>query len=458
MESVNQAQPAARAYRPILEEALHRAHAQYIRDHPLSLLSHKEACKYMPGGNTSTVLYTNPFPLSFSSGFGCLLFTLDGQQYIDFLGDFSAGIYGHSHPVIRKAIDDALDRGWNMGGHNQLEHELAQVLCKRFPPLQMVRFVNSGTEAVMISIATAIAFTKRSKVLLFHKGYRGSTISGRFSAGRQSINLPHEFVLAPYNDIVRTKTIIEDLPPDSLAAIVVEPMLGSGGCFVGKENFLKYLRQVSSKLGALLIFDEVMTSRLFYFDMGLTRPIIPDMMTLGEWVGGGMPFGAFGGRRNIMALYDPRTCQLEHSGTFNNNVLSMSAGIAGCDLLTKERLGELNRNGALMTQEIDNLLKRYQVKGVKPIAPVEDEAMVIAEAPPKIFITGAGSLMNIHFSGPEKDLLQALFWHHMLQNGIYLAERGFIALSIELQPAEIDLFVRAVESFCQTWQEYLANA
>jgi glutamate-1-semialdehyde 2,1-aminomutase len=459
MGSVTQAQASCNGQHASLGEALAKAQNQYVQDHPLSLASHSEACNYLPGGNTRTVLFTNPFPLTFASGHGNKLVTVDGHEYTDFLGEYSAGIYGHSHPVIRKAIDDALDKGWNLGGHNELERKLAETICERFPPMEKVRFVNSGTEANMMAIATAVAYTKRWKILIFQKGYHGSTISGRLPDAKPSINLPHDFVIAPYNDVEKTKKIIDDLPPDSLAAILVEPMLGSGGCFIGTETFLRYLRNITFKLGALLIFDEVMTSRFFSHGMGLALRVTPDMMTLGKWVGGGMSFGAFGGHQDIMSMYDPRTGQLAHPGTFNNNVLSMSAGIAGCGLLSNETLSNLNVLGARMKNEVEEVFTQCNIRGVTPIAPILDEtSLPTSEAPPKMLITGAGSLMNIHFSGPDKELFQGLFWHHMLQHDIYMAPRGFIALSIEIGPDDIGRFVTAVESFCQTWQHFLAAA
>lgn len=458
MGSIKPSQASSNEMHVDLEEALREARDQYTRDHPLSLASHNEACKYLPGGNTRTVLHTPPFPLTFASGHKNKVRTVDGQEYTDFLGEFTAGIYGHSHPVIRKAIEDALEKGWNLGGQTELEHKLARIICERFPPMQKVRFVNSGTEANMMAIATAIVYTKRSKILIFRKGYHGCTISGRMPEGKPSVNLPHEFVIAAYNDVQKTKEIIDGLAPDSLAAILVEPMLGSGGCFPGTEAFLQYLREASLKLGALLILDEVMTSRLSYSDLGLTAPIIPDLMTLAKWVGGGMSFGAFGGREDIMSMYDPRTGQLDHPGTFNNNVVSLSAGIAGCGLLSQEVLEKLNHLGMLMGIGINRVLEQHNVKGSIPIAPVLDEASLLpSESPPKMFITGAGSLMNVHFSGPGKGLLEELFWHHMLQNGIYLAQRGFIALSIEITFSNIEEFDSAVDSFCQKWQHILTS-
>jgi glutamate-1-semialdehyde 2,1-aminomutase len=197
----------------------------------------------------------------------------------------------------------------------------------------------------MIAIGTALVYTGKKKILVFKKGYHGSTISGRSSDGKPSLNLPHDFVTAPYNDVPATRAIIDALPKDSLAAILVEPMLGSGGCFAGRVDFLQLLRAEATRHSALLIFDEVMTSRLSYRGYGAKIGIRPDLMTIGKWVGGGMSFGAFGGREDIMNIFDPRLGKLEHAGTFNNNVMSMSAGIAGCTILDEGCIDELNSRG-----------------------------------------------------------------------------------------------------------------
>ena len=153
-----------------LEIALEQAHEEYTQKNSFSRKNHEEACKYMPGGNTRTVLYTMPFPLTVDSGSGCELKTIDGNTYIDFLGEYTAGIYGHNHPVIKEAIRKAMDDGWNYGGHNKIEPEFAKTVCERFPAIELVRFVNSGTEANMMALATALAFTGKKKVLLFNKG------------------------------------------------------------------------------------------------------------------------------------------------------------------------------------------------------------------------------------------------------------------------------------------------
>lgn len=445
-----------------LKEAVEKAQQQYIKSNPLSSKRYGEACQHLPGGNTRTVLHITPFPLTFAKGESCYLTTSDGHQLIDFLGEYTAGIYGHNHPIIRSAIESALDRGWNYGGMSGLESQLASKVCSRFPALELVRFVNSGTEANMMALATAVAYTKKKTILVFNKGYHGSTISGRSPSSKPSINLPHHFILGTYNDILGTEALISSIPNESLAAIIVEPMLGSGGCYSATKSFLSTLRRLANERSALLIFDEVMTSRLTYHGYGATflPDVKPDLMALGKWVGGGMSFGCFGGRRDIMQLFDPRSAQLEHPGTFNNNVFSMAAGIAGCELLTEEKIDGLNALGDGMRERIEGLLQSQGFVSAShklPETPILD-ADNDSPGPkpyPKIFIKGVGSLLCIHFTGPERGMLQSLFFHHMLEQGIYMAQRGFMALNIELTGEHIEKYVRALDRFCEIYAEYL---
>ncbi len=262
-----------------------------------------------------------------------------------------------------------------------------------------------------------------------------------------------------YNDVEGTEALVRSLPPDSLAAIVVEPMQGSGGCYAGTLDFLQCLRRLADETGALLVFDEVMTSRLGYHGLGAQTGVTPDLMTLGKWVGGGMSFGAFGGRRDIMALYDPRSPgSLEHPGTFNNNVFTMTAGVVGCGLLTPDKVDALNNLGDSMRRQIEAVLEKRGILGVLPTSPILDDNMHSADHPqhpPKMFVKGVGSLMAIHFAGPDRDLLQGLFYHHMLARGIYMAQRGFIALNIMLTEEHVAQFVQAVEAFCDTFESAL---
>ena len=345
------------------QDALAKAHSSYTHLNPISLQAHQSACQHQPGGNTRTVLHTNPFPITFASGNGCTLTSLDGHTYTDFLGEYTAGVYGHNNATIRTAIDEALSRGWSLGGNNVYEKELAKQVCERFTPtMQLVRFTNSGTEANMMAVATAVAWTGRRKILVFRGGYHGATLSFRdppIGPVTKSVNLPHEWVVGTYNDIAQTEEVLSALPPESLAAILVEPMLGNAGAIPGSLPFLQFLRSYSSSHGALLIFDEVMTSRLSYRGLGYKLGIQPDLMTLGKWLGGGMSFGAFGGRRDIMDMYDPtKSGSLAHAGTFNNNVISMAAGCAGCKVLDEKTTNRLNDLGELMKKMVTDVIDK----------------------------------------------------------------------------------------------------
>ena len=213
------------------------------------------------------------------------------------LGEFTAGIFGHTNQVIRSAVITALERGIDLSGHTVAEAELARVICDRFPSIALVRFTNSGTEANLMALAAATAFTGRRQILVFQGGYHGAVLS--FTRGRSATNVPHDFLVSTYNDVAGTQRLIET-HGDELAAILVEPMLGSGGCIPGERRFLETLRHASSACGAVLIFDEVMTSRLSAGGLQQALGIAADLTTLGKYLGGGLSFGAFGGRHDIM--------------------------------------------------------------------------------------------------------------------------------------------------------------
>lgn len=453
-----------------LEASVAASRAHYTLRNPLSLRAYNDSCQYLPGGNTRTTLHSSPFPLTFASGSSCTLTSIDGDVYTDFLGEYTAGIYGHNHPVIHRAITDALSHGWNFGGTNMYEKQLARLVCERFAPaMETVRFTNSGTEANMVAIGAAMAYTRRTRILVFSGAYHGGTISfpaGQTHMPKLSMNLPHQFVLGKYNDIEATRAVLAHVEPHSLAAILVEPMLGSGGAIPGDYAFLTFLRDYATENGALLILDEVMTSRLGYRGVGYKLGIRPDLMTLGKWVGGGMSFGAFGGRREVMGMFDPRAGMLSHAGTFNNNVVSMAAGVAGMGVLDEEVIDRLNALGERMKGLVEGVLRKHGVVA-DDTPPTEDADSCISNGTqnhrssasestgPKMYITGIGSLMNVHFAGPDKDVLQALFFHHMLEEDIYMPQRGFIALSIEIKLRHVEAFTAAVERFVLRYQKAL---
>ncbi len=332
--------------------ALAEAERRFRDNNPKSEAQHQAALSALPGGNTRTVLHYPPYPLTINRGEGCRVWDLDGHEYVDFLGEYTAGLYGHSHPGIRAAIDGALDAGIVLGGQNRKEAEFADLIVDRFPFMEQIRFTNSGTEANLMAIATACAFTGRKKVMVMEGGYHGGVFV--FAYGSAPINAPFPYVIGRYNDVENCRDLIRE-NADELACVILEPMLGGGGCLQGSPEFIATLREEATNAGALLIFDEVMTSRLGPNGLQSELGVKADMSTLGKYVGGGMSFGAFGGRQDIMAMYDPRQdIPMPHAGTFNNNMLTMSAGSAGLSqIFTKDVAVEFNTRG-------DRLRRRLQ--------------------------------------------------------------------------------------------------
>ena len=339
-----------------LDAALAAARQRYVERRPRSRALHEAACEHLPGGNTRTVLYFAPFPFRVVRGWDAWLEDADGHQVVDLLGEFTAGLLGHSDPQVRAAIETTLAEGLSFGAHNKHELELARLVCARFPSIERVRFTNSGTEANLMAVSAARVFTGRARILVFEGAYHGGLLS--FAHGASPVNAPYEAVLAPYNDVAGTRRLIEE-QGEALAAVLVEPMIGAGGCIPGAPEFHAVLREATQTTGALLIYDEVMTSRLAPGGLQERLGIDPDLTSLGKYLGGGLSFGAFGGRAEIMALFDPsRTDALPHAGTFNNNVLSMAAGRAALgQVFTPEAAERLNRTGDGLRDSLNRLFR-----------------------------------------------------------------------------------------------------
>ncbi|KAL1848452.1 hypothetical protein Plec18170_008050 [Paecilomyces lecythidis] len=395
----------------------------YEHSHPLCKLAHERARRVLPDGNTRSVLHSEPFPLLIRSAEGSNITTIDGETLEDFVSDYAAGIYGHSHPNIKAAIQEALFTGLSLGGITPKEAQLGEILTRRFQSLEKVRFCNSGTEANTFAIATAIAYTKRQKILVFENGYHGGTLS--FPRKQNPLNLPHKFVIGTFDNIEDTRPLIDD----QLAAILVEPMQGVGGMRLASRQFLQFLRQAANEVGAILIFDEVVTSRLHYHGLQGVMDVQPDMTTLGKYLGGGFPFGAFGGSSKLMDQFDPvvNACALHHSGTFNNNIFTMSAAVAAAQLITEDSLRMLNRLGDRLRDEANNLM---QITGFH-----------------RIRFTGYGSAVGIYFMGGNADCLRECFYFSMLNRGIYIGRRGFMFLNLAHTEASVDHVLEAISAF-----------
>ena len=407
-----------------LDAALANAHDTYADRRPRSAAMAAAAATVMPGGNTRTVLHFEPFPFRVERTEGSVLGDVDGHRCVDLLGNNTAGLFGHQVPAVRDAIVAQLDRGWAIGATHPLEIELAALVCARFESVEQVRFTNSGTEANLMAIGMAVHVTGRPTVLVFEDGYHGGVLS--FAHGAGPLNVPHDFLLVPHNDVPAVEAAFV-ASGSSIACVVVEPVQGSGGCIPAEPGLLEVLRRLCTDHDAVLIFDEVMTSRLHPGGAQARFGVLPDMTTLGNYPAGGMSFGAFGGRRSVMAAFDPaQGGALSQAGTFNNNVVSMAAGATAVrDVLTPEALIALNDRG-------DQLRERLNT--------------TFAGAGLPITVIGVGSIMNLH---SDDDRWVALFFHAMLAAGIYLALRGMIALALALAldvtDDQLDAFALAVE-------------
>jgi glutamate-1-semialdehyde 2,1-aminomutase len=427
-----------------LEAAYAEAAERFRAANPKSAAIDVEAQASMPGGNTRTVLHYHPFPVRFARGEGARLYDVDGHELVDFLGEYTAGLYGHSEPVIRDAIKLAADDGWVLGGPNVLEARFASKVVERFPAIERVRFTNSGTEANMMALVAARAFTGRDKVMVFRGAYHGGVL---YFAG-SPLNAPFDYVMADYNDPEGAAEIIRR-EGDRLAAVLVEPMCGSGGCIQGTPAFLGALRAATSATGALLIFDEVMTSRLapggLHGDLDLT----PDLVTLGKYIGGGLSFGAFGGRAEILDRFDPRQPGAwPHAGTFNNNVFTMSAGLAGLtQIYTTDRVAPFNAAGDRLRERLNAAI---QARGLPMV------------------VTGRGSMMTAHpgetapKAPPEASArnrrLIDLMHLDLIGAGIYTARRGMMTLSLPMTAEDHDRMVSAFEEFLDTRSRVIEQA
>jgi len=425
-----------------LTAAVAEAEARYVAANPQSAARFQRATEAMPGGNTRTVLHYSPFPLTFAGGEGCTLRDIDGHRYADFLGEYSAGLYGHSNPVLQAAIKQVVDDGTVLGGPNRYEGELAAEMCKRFPSVERVRFCNSGTEGNLFAISAARVFTGRPAIMVFHGAYHGGVFY--FGQQKSAINAPFPWIFASYNDTEGTVALI-DQHAHEMAAVIIEPMIGAGGGIAAKPEFLQALRERCTRHGIVLIFDEVMTSRLSSGGLQKRIGITPDMTSFGKYLGGGASFGAFGGRADIMARFDPRRADaVSHAGTFNNNVISMAAGVAGLtQLYTPERAERLTRDG-------DAFRERLNALAAKRGLPIQ--------------VLGIGSMLNIHFQAgaierpqdlwPQDEAaaarladLQKLLHFDLIDQGQYLARRGFITLSLPMTAADFSRFEAAFDEF-----------
>jgi glutamate-1-semialdehyde 2,1-aminomutase len=433
---------AATRHNQDLASALGEAEERYIAANPQSRLLSGQARSHLPGGNTRTTVHYSPFPLYIASGKGSRLTDADGHSYVDFVNEYTAGVFGHSNEVIIETINRTLADGLNFGAPTRNEIALSAEIRARFPAMELLRFCNSGTEANLLALATARAHTGKDAILVFNGAYHGSLFY--FSHGASPLNMPMPAITSTFNDTAKMKRDIAENAA-RLAAVIIEPMQGGAGALPADPSFIQALRAVTSEHGVLLIFDEVMTSRVHFGGLQAHFGVKPDLVTLGKYIAGGLTIGAFGGRADIMERFNPtRPDAFPHGGTFNNNVVAMAAGHAALTkLLTRDASHRMNALGDRLRDRLNALASTH---GLPMVA------------------TGFGSIFGIHFHegqirniddldrgevGREKQIadLKKLFHLDMIAAGQYIARRIMGNLSLESSEADVKGLIEAIEEF-----------
>ncbi len=401
----------------------------------------------LPGGNTRTTVYMQPYPIYAASGSGCRVRDVDGNLLVDCINNFTALIHGHAHPALVAAAHAQIDQGTAFGMPTESEIELAEYLAERVPGIEHIRFTNSGTEAVMMALKAARAYTGRPKIAKVEGAYHGSydyaetslesgpenwgehaPASVAYSRGTPA-GVLSDVVVIPFNDVQAAETILRRHGAE-LASVLIDPVPNRVGLIAASPEFLAMLRKVTSELGILLIIDEVITLRLGPGGAQKRLGITPDLTTVGKIMGGGFPVGGVAGRKEVMQVFDPSQGRpaVPHGGTFSANPMSMSCGLAAMKLLDDAAYAELDRKG-------ENL--RAALNAAFADAGVPGQA------------TGVGSLLKLHlhdkpitnYRNAFPDAAQRAAMNKLnvavLNEGILMASYGLIALSTPMTDSDI---------------------
>ncbi|MEH2297772.1 glutamate-1-semialdehyde 2,1-aminomutase [Nostoc sp.] len=385
----------------------------------------------MPGGVSSPVRAFKSVggqPIVFERVKGAYIWDVDGNQYIDYVGTWGPAICGHAHPEVIAALHEALEKGTSFGAPSVLENVLAEMVINAVPSIEMVRFVNSGTEACMGVLRLMRAFTNRDKIIKFEGCYHGhaDTFLVKAGSGVATLGLPDSpgvpksatstTLTAPFNDLEAVKALFEE-NRDEIAGVILEPVVGNAGFIAPDAGFLEGLRELTHEHGALLVFDEVMTGfRIAYGGAQEKFGVTPDLTTLGKVIGGGLPVGAYGGRRDIMSMVAPAG-PVYQAGTLSGNPLAMTAGIKTLELLQKPGTYEY----------LDRITKKL-ADGLLQIAKENGHAACSGQISAMfgLFFT-SGPVHNYEDAKKSDTAKFGRFHRGMLEHGVYLAPSQFEA-------------------------------
>ncbi|MEA2584242.1 MAG: glutamate-semialdehyde -aminomutase [Thermomicrobiales bacterium] len=425
--------------------------AEFRRRTPRSAEAFASAKRVMPGGDTRTVAFHAPYPLTVERGQGCRFVDIDGNEYVDVLNNYTSLIHGHAHPAITEAVTEQLPKGTNYATAVAAQTRLAEIITSRVASVDLVRFTNSGTEATMNAVRAARAFTGRDLIVKMEGGYHGTYDDFEVSvhpdlavAGSDDAPLPtldtqgvpantlHVVLVIPYNDVAAAERLFAERG-DEIAAVIIEPVMGAGGMIPANRDFLEVLRALTIQHEALLIFDEVMTFRLEPGGVQEHYRVRPDLTSFAKIIGGGFPVGAFGGRSEVMEQFDPaRPRPLWQSGTFNGNAITMIAGAVAMEHYSAAEVARINALGDRLREGFNDTLRRAGVTGVA---------------------TGYGSFVGVHFAEetPKNyrmaargdQTLKRLVHLGLLTEGIFCAPRLMLCTSTAMDEMVIDGVISA---------------
>ncbi len=397
----------------------------------------------MPGGVSSPVRAfksVNGDPIVFDRVKGAYSWDIDGNRFIDYVGSWGPAICGHSHPEVTSALQEALEKGTSFGAPCELENKLAEMVIEAVPSVEMVRFVNSGTEACMAVLRLMRAFTGRDKLIKFEGCYHGHADMFLVKAGSgvATLGLPDSpgvprsttsnTLTAPYNDLEAVKELFAE-NPDAISGVILEPIVGNAGFITPEPGFLEGLRELTKENGALLVFDEVMTGfRISYGGAQERFGVTPDLTTLGKVIGGGLPVGAYGGRKDIMSMVAPAG-PVYQAGTLSGNPLAMTAGIKTLEILKQE--GSYERLETMTKRLINGICESAKAAGLaingKSISGMFG------------FYLCDGPVRNFEEAKQTNSEYFAKLHRSMLQKGVYLAPSAFEAGFMSLAHSEDDI-------------------
>ncbi len=409
----------------------------------------EEARRYLPGGVDSPVRAFKAVggnPLFIERGKGSRIYDVDGNEFIDYVCSWGPLILGHSHPQVVEALKRAAERGTSFGAPSELEVTLAKMISAAMPSIEMIRFVNSGTEATMSALRLARAFTGRDKIIKFAGGYHGHAdgLLTKSGSGLATLSIPdspgvplsyaQNTLIASYNDTQAVEQLFQEHSED-IAAIILEPVAANMGVVPPRPGFLQELRELTHKFGALLIFDEVITGfRVAYGGAQALYSITPDLTCLGKIIGGGLPVGAYGGRREIMQMIAP-IGPVYQAGTLSGNPLAMTAGIETIEVLSQ--LGVYRQ----LEHKASDL-----AEGIGKAATKAGISLQISRVSSLLTVFFTGGLVADYESAKQASTLQFnKFFHSLLAEGIYWPPSQFEAafISSAHTDEDIQLTVRA---------------